>query len=277
MRHLVTRALLWYARRVPYHRGKTRLSSYLRTAFGVQLDGESVELRDGLLWSLDRGDYMSQDLYWSGANDRAELRHALKAMPPGGVMLDVGANFGFYSISIAARLRQACVVHAFEPNPATFDRLERNISLNGSTAVTAHQMGVSDRMGHAGIVEVPGHSGAAYLSAGSDVAVTSLDRFCESAGIERVDLIKIDAEGAEPRILRGAAGVLERFRPTLLLELNQPTLERENSSPAEVLAYLRAIGYWSYALPANREIQPNGPLPGPNFNAVSVPVNRHLA
>ena len=71
---LATRVLLWYARHVLYHRGKTRLSAFLRHVFAVELTGESVEQRDGLWWSFDRADYMSQDLYWSGANDRAELR-----------------------------------------------------------------------------------------------------------------------------------------------------------------------------------------------------------
>jgi hypothetical protein len=52
------------------------------------------------------GDYTSQDLYWSSANDRAEIGHALRSMPAGGVMLDIGANFGQDSVTIACRLRQ---------------------------------------------------------------------------------------------------------------------------------------------------------------------------
>jgi FkbM family methyltransferase len=269
MNRLATQALLWYARHIPYHRGKTRLSGYLRAAFGVHLDGETVERRDGLWWCFDRADYMCQDLYWSGSNDRAELREALRAMPPGGVMLDVGANFGFYSIAIAARLRQHCLIHAFEPNPATFDRLQKNIRLNTSRAVTAHEMGVSDRAGHAAVVEVRGHSGAAYLGPGADVVVTTLDDFCEHAHVDRVDLIKIDAEGAELRILRGAARVLHRCRPTILLELNAPTLEREHSSPAQVLAHLRAFGYRVYTISPKAEIQPDaGPLPREIMNVI---------
>ena len=272
MNRLAEQALLWYARHIPYHRGKTRISSYLRAAFGVHLHGETVERRDGLWWCFDRADYMCQDLYWSGSNDRAELRQALRAMPPGGVMLDVGANFGFYSIAIAARLRQDCVVHAFEPNPATFDRLQKNIALNNSGAVTAHQMGVSDRAGHASIVEERGHSGAAYLGPGADVVVTTVEDFCDHARVDRVDLIKIDAEGAELRILRGAARILHRCRPTILLELNAPTLEREHSSPAQVLALLRSLGYRVYAISPKGEIQPDaGPLPRAIMNVICRP------
>jgi len=116
---LATGLLLAYARHVPYHRGKTRLSRRLRGIFGVELQGETVERRDGLWWCLDRGDYICQDLYWSSANDRAELSWALRSMQPGGVMLDMGANYGYYSVTLASRWRQQCTIHAFEPNPVT--------------------------------------------------------------------------------------------------------------------------------------------------------------
>jgi FkbM family methyltransferase len=274
-RQLATQLLLWYARHVPYHRGKTRLSRYLRDTFGVELEGETVERRDGLWWSLDRGDYMSQDLYWSGANDRAELRHALRVMPRGGVMLDVGANFGSYCITIAARLRDQCTIHAFEPHPIVFARLRKNIALNGAAAVTAYQEGLSDREDTAGLVEMRGHSGATYLRPGREVAVTTLDRFCERASIARLDLLKIDAEGAELRILRGGAAALARFRPVLLLELNAPTLEREESSIANVLAWLRSSDYRVYSIHPLREIVPGaGPLPGAVFNVLCLPHER---
>jgi hypothetical protein len=118
MSRLATTVLHWYARHVPYHRGKTRISRYLRTAFGVRLDGESVERRDGLMWCFDRTDYMSQDLYWSGSYDRAELRQALRAMPAGGVMLDIGANFGFFATGgsrALARDRLSKLRHPVEP------------------------------------------------------------------------------------------------------------------------------------------------------------------
>ena len=269
---LATDLLLWYARHVPYHRGKTRLSRYLRGVFGVQLQGETVERRDGRWWCLDRGDYICQDLYWSSANDRAEIRQALRSIPAGGVMLDVGANYGYYSITIASRLRQNCTIHAFEPNCMIFQRLRKNVELNSARAVTAHQVGLSDQEGTAAIVEVHGHSGATYLRPGHDVAVTSLDRFCESTSLNRVDLIKIDAEGAELRILRGGRGTLDRFRPTLLLELNTPTLERENASPAEVLSLLREREYRIYSIKPKREIMLGADqLPCPILNVLCLP------
>jgi FkbM family methyltransferase len=274
-RRLATHLLLWYARYVPYHRGKTRLSRYLRDVFGVALVGETVERRDGLWWTLDRGDYTSQDLYWSGANDRAELQHVLRLLPRGGVMVDVGANFGSYCITVAARLRGHCAIHAFEPHPRVFDRLRKNIALNGASAVNAYQEGLSDREETAGIVEMRGNSGATYLRPGRDVAVTTLDRFCERASIARLDLIKIDAEGAELRILRGGATTLARFRPVLLFELNASALERDAATRADVLALLHSSGYRVYAINPLREIVPDAAhFPSAVCNVLCLPRER---
>jgi hypothetical protein len=122
------------------------------------------------------------------------------------------------------------------------------VELNGPSAVTALQIGVSDREGTAALVEMPGHSGATYLRPGRGVAVTTIDRFCVGASLTRVDLIQIDAEGAQLRILRGGRDTLARFRPALLLELNTPTLNSENTSLAEVLSLLRSLEYGVYSM-----------------------------
>lgn len=270
---VATNVLLWYARRVPYHRGKQRLSDYLRELFGVRLEGEVVEQRGGLWWALDRGDYICQDLYWASAKDMAEIRQALGALPVGGVMLDVGANFGYYSIVIAARLRQNCTIHAFEPNPKVYERLAKNLEMNRCNAVMPHLLGLSDLEGTAAIVETPGHSGAAWLTAGDDVSVTTIDRFADTQRLSRVDLIKIDAEGAELRILQGARQTLERCRPALIVELNGPTLERERGSPSQVLALLRSLGYRIYEIKPKREITGNGTgLSSRILNVLCVPL-----
>jgi len=187
------------------------------------------------------------------------------------VMLDVGANYGYYCVTIASRLRQNCTIHAFEPNGVIFERLRKNLALNGARAVIAHQMGLSDQEGTAAIVHVSGHSGATYLRPGHGVAVTSLDRFCETASVDRLDLIKIDAEGAELRILTGGRATLERFRPVLLLELNAPTLEREHASPTDVLALLRSLGYRVYSVKPKREITLGDALPFTVLNVLCLP------
>lgn len=256
MRNAVRNILLWYARYVPYHPYKPQISKRLRQILKISLKGEFEETRAGLRWAMDAADYSHQDLFWSGAKDVAEIREALRCMPKGGVMFDLGANFGYYAITIASRLQGSCQIYAFEPNPNTMRRFQTNIALNGIRGVSPLEVGLSDEVGFARIVETPDHSGAAYLreTAGSGLPTISLDIFCEQNGIDRLDLIKMDIEGAELRALRGAVKTLKRFRPPLLIELNPETFEREGSSTRDVVVFLEDLGYAIFDVRSHAQI-----------------------
>ena len=256
MRAAAQALLLWYARNVPYHRGKQRLSQRLRRIFQVSLEGEYVERRGGLWWSIDPGDYVQQDLFWSSAKDAAEIREAVRAMPRGGVMFDLGANFGYYAITIATALEGDCCIYAFEPNPPTMRRFRKNLELNSTRGVYPCETGLSDVPGRAFVVEQPAHSGAAYLDqavntapgAPAGIQLATLDLFFEQHNIDRLDLIKMDIEGAELRALRGGIESIRRFRPVILIELNPDTLERDGCSVRDVVVFLENLGYTIYTV-----------------------------
>jgi hypothetical protein len=76
-----------------------------------------------------------------------------------------------------------------------------------------------------------------------DVPVTTLDGFSREAGLERLDLIKIDVEGHEESVLRGASDVIARHHPVLLVEIDPPKLDRARTSPERVLRLLADLGY----------------------------------
>jgi FkbM family methyltransferase len=212
-RSAIQALLLWYARHVPYHPYKQQISKRLRQIVQISLKGEFVEMRGGLRWAMDAGDYTQQDLFWSGAKDTGEIREALHCVPKGGVMFDLGANFGYYSITIASALQGDCQIYAFEPNPSTMNRFKRNVALNGTRGLHLLDVGLSDMPGHARVVETPAHSGAAYLrqTSLSGVPITTLDLFCEQNKIDRLDLIKMDIEGAELRALHAALRLSNAF------------------------------------------------------------------
>jgi FkbM family methyltransferase len=281
MRSTAQAILLWYARNVPYHRGKQRLSERMRRIFDVSLEGEYIERRGGLLWAINPGDYIQQDLFWSSAKDAADIREALRCMPKGGVMFDLGANFGFYAITIATALRGDCRIYAFEPNPPTMRRFRKNLELNSISGVHPREEGLSDATGHAFVVDQPAHSGAAYLDQALNSAngipagihltthVTTLDLFCEQQKIDRLDLIKLDIEGAELRSLRGGVETLRRFQPVLLIELNPDTLERDGCSVRDVVVFLEDLGYAIYTVrPRTRITLEHLPAPRAIVNAV---------
>lgn len=128
----------------------------------------------------------------------------------GDVVLDVGANLGAYTLLFGRWVGPSGHVHAFEPAPATRRGLARHVSLNGFEArvsVRAEAMSVSEGRGrfladgqHGDNRLIPD---AAALSSAVEIATTSIDAFCRSAGCLPA-LVKVDVEGAELDVLRGA-------------------------------------------------------------------------
>lgn len=170
-----------------------------------------------------------------------------RQVKPGMTIIDVGANFGYYTLLFGSLVGGEGHVYAVEPNPCVVTKLRRTISLNGLTGRTAIiEAAAGNSDGEAtlfvphgepkngtvisGRPGAPDGSGALY-----NVPRIRLDRL--AATVPRIDLVKIDAEGAEQDIVAGMAGILQRDKPLLLLEFN-PARYRD---PAAFLGELGAI------------------------------------
>ncbi len=154
--------------------------------------------------------------------DEPEIRHAAALVPAGRVAVDVGAWLGPWTRVLS---RRASAVHAFEPQPRLAAHLRKVVGPN----VTVHESAVGDAPGEATLVvdEGPGRDALAHLQQAQPsstdpgravrVAVTRLD----DVDLGDVGFVKIDVEGHELAVLRGAAQLLERCRPTVLVEIEQ--------------------------------------------------------
>ena len=147
------------------------------------------------------------------------------------VAYDVGANVGLYSLVAA---QSGARVVAFEPNPATRRRMERNVALNAfESRVDVRAEALSDRSGEALLFDdvnagtFGANAGVASLSpknaGGRSVSVqtTTLDDVASALALERLDWIKLDIQGAELAALKGGKATLDRHRPRLLLEIDE--------------------------------------------------------
>jgi FkbM family methyltransferase len=146
--------------------------------------------------------------------------------------LDVGANIGLYSLALSAVAPEGRI-YAFEPSPSAFSHLQENVRANGIGQVETTQVAVSDRVGSVTFHDFSFFSAGSfssdegsllstdsYGSSAFQAATTTLDTFVAERGIGRVDVIKIDVEGAELGVLEGAAEVLAKHQPVVLLEFN---------------------------------------------------------
>lgn len=158
----------------------------------------------------------------------------------GAVVLDVGANIGLFTLFLVHKYGRSrfSEIHLFEPNPDTFERLKRNLAANGlEDLCRAHRLALSDR---AGTVYMEAPRGYSVLSTISDagtvpVECKTLDAWRAETGPESVDLFKVDVEGHEMPLLRGAPETLRRSRH-LFIEVKSEHLP-------EFDALARAAGY----------------------------------
>jgi FkbM family methyltransferase len=241
------RILLFYGLRFPNHPRKWWLHSRLRRWMQVRLDREFEVVRGGLTWSLNPADFADEALFWLGAKDTWDVEHLKRLVSPGDVILDVGANFGYYGLTLAETLQGDCLVHALEPDPVNFDRLCRHIKCNDvGRSVRAHELGVSNGEGPAKLDRHPGNSGHSAVAAYGEVngvRLTTLDDFCSSLKLDRIDIVILDVEGLEERALQGAKQTLKRLRPLVFIELFPPVMARQDSSPEAAVRILAERGY----------------------------------
>jgi FkbM family methyltransferase len=277
---LLFRALELYGTRLS-HRGQGWLHAQLRKRCGVELNVELEVFRQGLRWQLNPADLVQRNLFWLGTEDHWDLFHLKRVLKSGSVLFDVGANFGYYSLTLAHYLSRQCHVQAFEPNPPTHARLLKHIALNQlGTVITPHRLALSDVPGTGYLRDETGNhadfnSGAASLGAHRDgvpVPVVTLDDFCGSQNINRLDFLKIDVEGFEAHVLRGAAVSLAKFQPLLCIELNPSTLTRQNTSVKNVADMLGQFGYQLFVARRDK-LEPLRHLPagGEYMNALGFP------
>ncbi|HTS30407.1 MAG TPA: FkbM family methyltransferase [Bryobacteraceae bacterium] len=250
---LASRVLLWYTEQLPWHRGKARVVQAVKKTFHLHKEGDQQVTRLGLRWVLNPVDYGEGHLFWVGSYDIWERHHIERLLPKDPVVFDIGTNYGLYSLTLADHLGPTAIVHCFEPNPVTYDRLARNISLNHMRNLYPHKLGLGDWVGTASLVtNNETNSGATSLAEGQGTVITTLDRFCEESNIQRIDFMKVDVEGFEPRLLKGGRKTLERFKPMMQFELNAPVLKHAGSSAEEVRDMLKSLGYEFYLFERER-------------------------
>ena len=174
-------------------------------------------------------------------------RAFVAAVTEGEVVLDIGANVGYYSLLASRLVGPEGHVYAFEPVVRNLAYLYRHLSLNKANNVTVIPAACSDRCGVALFELAPscaeGHLGAGVsLPSGTSstqgiVPVVSVDRVAALAGVSP-DAVKIDVEGAELHVLHGARETIIESRPVILLSVHSPALH------AACTEYLAALGYF---------------------------------
>lgn len=204
-----------------------------------------------------------------------ELRALDLFLKPGDRFVDVGANIGLYTLKGASLVGSRGRVVAVEPGAQARRQLADNLALNALGPVDIIGQALSDQPGEAVLhhVDLGGDPQAFSLLAGDagsgeTVAMTTLDLLVDSLGLDRVDCIKIDVEGYESHVIAGASSTLARWKPTIVFEINCPTLLRSSIPPEAAWQALAAHGYAFFRL-EERSLIPLATMPADFGNIVA--------
>jgi FkbM family methyltransferase len=185
---------------------------------------------DGLVCFVNTKDLIGWKIFFFGEYESGTNQVLAKYIKPGDTVIEAGANIGSETLLIA-KIASGGHVHAFEPNPYTFQRLKINVSVNELTNVNIYDCALGESNSNIQFNIFPKdfcNSGMSskYMETAKtrkiDVVQKTLDSFIEENNINKVDFIKMDIQGAEMDMLTGAAGTISRFRPTIFTEACEP-------------------------------------------------------
>ena len=210
---------------------------------------EVTELPWGLPLEVRISDSIGFSIVAGRVFDPCVTETLYRLIDPGDRVADVGANVGYLTSLAAVRAGRDGQVIAFEPHPQVYELLERNAARwrNGAVDnVELHRVALSDRRGEGTLVAGPsfeGNMGLASLSSdqptttGAESITVPLARLDETPGAERLDLLKIDVEGHEPDVLRGAERLLANGA------VRDIVFEDHDEYPSAATSIVEAAGY----------------------------------
>jgi FkbM family methyltransferase len=195
-------------------------------AVGPGMRPRIVRTRHGFVMRCDPGDWVGQHILATGTWEDMTTAVMQACVRPGAMVVDVGANIGFYTLLLSQLVTDTGRVFAFEPMPLGLERLRTNLRLNAVRNVEVRAEAVAAGSGsarfflgpsdHTSISSLQPIEGAEVI----DVPCTTLDAVLTDC--PRIDLLKMDVEGAEAHVLSGATETLRRGVPHVIAEVNSP-------------------------------------------------------
>jgi FkbM family methyltransferase len=228
------------------------------------------DIEPGVRMELDPYDLVSRQLLLHGNWEHEIWEQMASNLPKDGVFVDVGAHIGYYTLKAAHKVGDKGTVISVEPNPETLKKLNANIDASKASGIVKVQpVAASDKEAQLEFFASPrANTGESSLSrknaaqAGEgvnsyQVRARPLDDIIQEAGVQRLDVLKVDVEGADFMVLKGAERTLNRFHPKVYVETVNKQLKEMGSSVAELKAWMVAQGYKVNQLtPENAEFVP---------------------
>lgn len=205
------------------------------------------------------------------------LTYLDRFLKPGQVFIDGGANFGIYTVAASKIVDDSGLVLSFEPSVESFPVLERNVEINQFHNVKLFKSALSSEEGTSRLYHIDNAPNSYSLNSDSksdttfeEVTTKTLDDIMLREGIEKIDFLKLDVEGAEEEVLRGASSVLIQSKPKVLFEMGSRNSSNIAGDPQGAWNYLQQFGYNFFKIQNNGELLKLNSAP-PAGNILAIP------
>lgn len=228
--------------------GLRKCTSYVLSLY-AKIHPNQICTRDGITYSLNLNKLVDWGIFLGGWEPET-IKFLKGNISSGSVVIEVGANIGAHTLTIAKLAGASGMVYAFEPTLYALNKLNHNILLNPHLKknITVETQIVSDHSEQ--ILKLPIKSGWGRFSNSSsnnteivDKKTISIDSYVEKMGIKKVDLIKIDVDGYDFKVLSGAKKTIELFRPIIFIELCEYALQERGDSINDIFKMLLKFNY----------------------------------
>lgn len=216
-----------------------------------------VNTRRGLFAISQHDQIMAYALHQHGEFAEDELELIAQHLKPGDTAVDVGANVGVHTVAMSKMVGDSGMVYAFEPVLATYGMLSGNVAINECENVFVQRAVVTDTNGLTHLPNIspgkPGNFGSfCALEHAGDKGIPTPMTTIDALSIDKCAVMKIDVEGSEMSVLRGARETLLRCKPFIIAECNDGKDEQQR----EMIAFFQSVGY-STEMMFNRLYRPD--------------------
>jgi FkbM family methyltransferase len=225
-------------------------------SFYARLRPNQIIKRDGIKYDVDLSKLIDVELFLGGW-EKSTIAFINKNLKHEDIVIEVGANIGAHSLLIGKLVGEKGRLIAIEPTEYALRKLNRNISLNEDISnITVIDKIISDAQ-YKGkdIFNSDWSTKNSQSPCSIEFNSSTVDKVAEECLLQKVDMLKIDVDGYDFKVLKGAKKTIERFKPIIFVELCEYTLNEKGDSISDIFSYLNSFGYQCFSESDNREIK----------------------
>lgn len=205
---------------------------------------------NGISFNVDISEYNGHGVYFGLTEPATQKLYSL--IKPGMIVYDIGANIGVITLNVAKKILQQGKIFSFEPSPYNFKCAQANIDRNNFSNITLLNLGLGNKKTTAFLYNVNTNNRGMQRILQSEpnkeiektqVQIDTLDNTTQALSMPAPSLIKIDVEGFELKVLKGANHIINEYKPLLFIELDDNNLREQGNTAGELVKFLMQKGY----------------------------------